>query len=46
MNAALDRRVTASFGQYSVADVQPSVIARFFNPVDIRAKAAAAVDGR
>ena len=31
MNAAIDSRITESFGQNSVVDVQPSVIARFFN---------------
>ncbi len=30
MNAAIASRVTGSFGQYSVADVQPSVTLRFF----------------
>jgi hypothetical protein len=31
MNAAIARRLTASVGQYSVVDVQPVVIARFFS---------------
>jgi hypothetical protein len=31
MNAAIESRVTASLGQYSVVAVHPSVIARFFS---------------
>jgi hypothetical protein len=43
MNAAIATRETGSFGQYSVADVHPSVMARFFshstfgqNPLELK----------
>ena len=46
MNAAIASRVTSSLGQYTVADVQPSVMLRFFTHSTFGQKAGRSVDRR